>query len=629
MTAIVSSIVHASRRRPLAACFASMFALSAPATAIADTWNVTSCDEGSSGDAMALTGTLRFALTNATSPAVINLTGLTGMAACPSSKISLTTGSLKFNADNVTINGPGSGTLSIDAGGITAGPVYMGNPYGFQRVFSHYGNGILKIQNLGVTKGHSYRGSFAYDAVGGCIFSNGAVQLVGSTVSSCYAKHAAGNAAKGGAIYAKAGVTLTSSTVSGSYALSSGVARGGGIYAGDEITITSLSTVHHNEVTSSAGNALGGGVFGKSDITLSSAGIVNNNTATSTDGKARGGGVYTPFSLGASDTSGVKYNTATSAMGAASGGGAFVGAALYLDHSRLSYNTATSAGSTASGGGAYIGGPFTSKFSTVGENHSNGTGFTIAGGVAVFGNTTIDNSTVSGNTSSGLFGGVDVFSLVSASKTFVMHNSTVSGNTAGNSVGGLYVNSGTTKIYNSTIAYNTDTAGNPGLELSAGFGAMAVTLQSDLLSSNTFGPNSENDLSALSPLSITFNAGPANNFIRATAVTGANGLPGDTKFSFCPMLGQLRDNGGLTKTHALMSRSEAIDNGNAVAVDPDTMLPYVNDQRGSSVDNGTLDYLRVSGPLGGMNPKADIGAHEVQQDDVIFDTGLEGCIALN
>src|SRR5258708_3175366 len=131
MIGILPSAVLVSRRRPLAACFASVFALSAPTAAIADTWVVDSCDEGSSGNALAKTGPLRFGLSNAMTPAVINLTGLTGMAACPSSKISLTTGALKFNTANVTINGPGPGTLTIDAGGITAGPTYMGNPYGY------------------------------------------------------------------------------------------------------------------------------------------------------------------------------------------------------------------------------------------------------------------------------------------------------------------------------------------------------------------------------------------------------------------------------------------------------------------------------------------------------------------
>jgi len=62
MNDLASLVARTCWRRPLAVCFASMFALSMPALAIADTWIVTSCDEGSSGDNNTRTGTLRYAL---------------------------------------------------------------------------------------------------------------------------------------------------------------------------------------------------------------------------------------------------------------------------------------------------------------------------------------------------------------------------------------------------------------------------------------------------------------------------------------------------------------------------------------------------------------------------------------
>jgi hypothetical protein len=37
--------------------------------------------------------------------------------------------------------------------------------------------------------------------------------------------------------------------------------------------------------------------------------------------------------------------------------------------------------------------------------------------------------------------------------------------------------------------------------------------------------------------------------------------------------------------------------------------------------------LPAFGPVGGMNP--DIGAYEVQQNDIVFDAGFDGCIELN
>ena len=85
-------------------------------------------------------------------------------------------------------------------------------------------------------------------------------------------------------------------------------------------------------------------------------------------------------------------------------------------------------------------------------------------------------------------------------------------------------------------------------------------------------------------------------------------LPSGTIRFECPLLGSLRDNGGPTQTLALLSRSPAIDAGS----NPDTQA---NDQRQSP-------FARVSGTL------PDIGAYEVQQDDIVFNSNLEGCPAL-
>jgi len=625
----LSSAVCVSRRRPIAACVASIFALSAPAAAIADSWIVDSCDEDSFPTPGVNHGTLRYALLTATSPAVIDLTGLTGMAACPSSKISLTTGALKFTQPVVTINGPGSSTLSIDASGLTA-EAYSGNAYGNQRVFSHYGNGTLKIQDLAVTGGHSYRGSPGYAALGGCILSNGAVELAFSSVSGCFAKHANGNPAYGGAIHAAGAVTMNGSSVRDNYARSdTGNASGGGVFAGGDITLTSVSTVHDNEAKSVTGNALGGGLFAQGKATLTSVSFVYDNKATCTDtGCASvGGGVYAQSDTNLSGSSEIKYNSATSHKGSAVGGGAFGFGSLTLSGSSLRSNSAISDELNAVGGGAYVNGDFESRFSTIRENEVSGATAAAGGGLYLSSSAFIANSTISGNTSNKEDGGIRAFTFSPALTSFVIRNSTISGNTAGTSVGGLFVNAGTVKFYNSTIAFNTDVAGSPGVMLSAVADPTTVTLQSTLMSNNTFGEN-ENDLAALNQLDLVFNAGSANNLIRATAVTGSTGLPAGTLFTACPLLGPLHNNGGLTQTHTLRSRSPAIDQGNNVVIDPDTLLLLAHDQRGSAVDNGEFDYLRVSGPPGGMNPKADIGAYEVQQNDVIFDTDLEGCIDL-
>jgi len=69
-------------------------------------------------------------------------------------------------------------------------------------------------------------------------------------------------------------------------------------------------------------------------------------------------------------------------------------------------------------------------------------------------------STISNNVSQNGFAGIDVVNGGIVGSTFVLRNSTVSGNIAFGSGGGLYVDSRTTKLYNSTIADSAVAAGN-------------------------------------------------------------------------------------------------------------------------------------------------------------------------
>jgi hypothetical protein len=76
-----------------------------------------------------------------------------------------------------------------------------------------------------------------------------------------------------------------------------------------------------------------------------------------------------------------------------------------------------------------------------------------------------------------------------------------------------------------------------------------------------------------------------------------------------PKLDALADNGGPTKTHALLSDSPAIDAGNNEYVD---LYSLAYDQRGQSrVRDGNLDGLLV----------ADIGAYEVDADEFFASVG--------
>jgi hypothetical protein len=605
MRQITASSILARRRRPLAACVASIFALTAPAAAIADTWTVNSCDgELDSGDTLTKIGTLRFAVKNAASGDTVDLSGLADAQACANSKISLTTGSLSVLQPSLELLGPPDG-IALDSSGI-----FCSGDDCYGRTIEHDGaGGLLYLKHVNVSGGYEKR--IHVDADGGCIFSNGDVKLKYATASACkvYSHYGSG---LGGGIYAKGKVTLNASTVSGNTARGGGTTQGGGIYAiGDAELDFSYTT--GNTATSTGGQASGGGIYTHGKLTISIASVSNNAAAAT--GKAYGGGA---FAVGDATTDGalVSGNSVISIGSITYGGGLFAASPLDLHRSMVTGNKSNgNAGSQSAGvhstNGASI------SYTTISDNTAYGL-IGRVGGVLLTGNlNSINHSTISGNHAA-TYAGVDVFSHGAPASSFLMADSTISGNVATDQVGGLYVDSAMTKFYNSTIAFNSASS-SAGALLSAKNGSMQATLQSTLMSNNSAGAAS-NDLSITTVLgTVTFNGGlsgkAANNLIYATSVSG---LPTDTKKGVCPHLGLLRDNGGLVYTHALMSNSPAIDAGNYVF---DGIAGF--DQRGSAAVNGSMDYVRVSG----MTTKADIGAYEVQQDDVVFNADFEGCPA--
>lgn len=529
MSSVISSAARVAHRRPLAACIASIFALAAPVSAIADTCLVSSCD-GDLNTGGFGAGTLRYCIEHAPDTGgLVDLGGLIGVNACANSKISLTTvgGEIRVLQTSLTISGPGAAALTIDGTGLATGSTGPND----SRIFTHGGSGTLTVQNIGLAGGHVEHDGLSYQARGGCIYSAANVTLANVTVSSCSATTNGAYPAYGGGVFTKGKLTLTSSTLSGNSVTASGAASGGGAYAKGDLTLM-LSTL-----------------------------------------------------------SGNKANGITSSKG----------------------------------GGAQSVGNFFASYSTVSDNHvyanGDGGGLFLAG---IF--NTISASTISGNVSEASFGGVAAFAGGAPTASFEIANSTISNNHAeGGIVGGLFVDAHTTRFYNSTIAFNTATIASfsqgPGVQLSVPGNGMLVTLQNTLMSNNTYNLGaSEDDLSVLiGGNSLTFNGGganlqtPANNLIRKTLVTHAD-LPTDTKFDLCPLLGRLRNNGGLTQTHALLSTSPAIDTGNDFF-----FAPY--DQRGPASVNGTIDYTRHSPAVA----LTDIGAYEVQHDDIAFDTDFEQC----
>jgi CSLREA domain-containing protein len=214
----------------------------------------------------------------------------------------------------------------------------------------------------------------------------------------------------------------------------------------------------------------------------------------------------------------------------------------------------------------------------------------------------IKNSTVSGN-SAGLGGGI----YMGGSDNVVVVNSTISGNSSSEDGGGIYFSAGTGGLYNVTIAQNRANADERGSAIGGGvFNTAGASL------------SFANSIIAGNDVVIPTTGKPIHDPDQCfgTIISLGNNLLSDIDLDHCTVtgpynvasvaLGQLQNNGGPTKTHALPVGSAAIDAGNmGGCVDADG-APIAKDQRG------------VPRPFGSS---CDVGAFEAS--DVIFLNAFE------
>lgn len=215
------------------------------------------------------------------------------------------------------------------------------------------------------------------------------------------------------------------------------------------------------------------------------------------------------------------------------------------------------------------------------------------GGLYNGGTADIINCLIANNTTSSFGGGI-----VNQGTSLTVVNTTVSGNVA-DSGGGLNNNAGTVTLTNVTIADNRGISEGAGLRLTGG----DTILRNSIVARNFQGANSEitdRDISGQVVVDSSF-----NNLIGSIG-SGAGGLAnlnGNRVNVTDLRLGPLADNGGPTKTRALLSGSLALDAGdNAVA----NSVGLTADQRGNgfsrfrdAADSNTIATV-------------DIGAFEAQ-----------------
>jgi len=296
--------------------------------------------------------------------------------------------------------------------------------------------------------------------------------------------------------------------------------------------------------------------------------------AFSGTGHAAGGALYaTVVELTDSTISG---NT-VDAAGFASGGGVFAGT-LEGKYSSISGNFASSDAGLAYGGGAAVFGAFIHHMTLAYNMADYGSALNTRG----YRPTTISDSTISSNT-----GRVGAIRAVSSE------------NPIGSEINAL-------EISNSTIAFNHSTRdaaiGAVYFAKTAADPSSSITLESSIIAGNTAGETST----------------PADLYVKADAdLVGADNLviasnvspPGVITVTGDPLLGPLRDNGGPTLTHALLSGSPAIGAGNTEMISPYSSIYY--DQRGPGFPRSRL----VAGVA-----VTDIGA---VQFDTLFANGFD------
>jgi uncharacterized repeat protein (TIGR01451 family)/CSLREA domain-containing protein len=331
------------------------------------------------------------------------------------------------------------------------------------------------------------------------------------------------------------------------------------------VTITGV-TLQNGKTSNLSGDGYGGAILNGGSLTIVDS-VLKNNTATLYGGAIQNNPNAT---LRLTNTV-VDGNTAGTRGGGISNSEISTGSAgsVTLIDSVVIQNRSN----TGSGGGIYNNGTLTIKNTTIAENQAKINGGGIYNNLNMDG---LEGSTLSGN------GAEQNGGALYNKKTANLTNVTISGNLASVNGGGIFNQpaiGGALQLLNVTLASNTATGTGGGI-----YNAGASSTQNTIFSQNT---SANCVLSSVSNIIVSL-----GNNLDSGASCGLAGS-GDISNSNA-LLGLLANNGGLTKTHALLNGSPAINSGN------NTACPSL-DQRGVTRPQGT---------------QCDIGAYETAQTDL-------------
>jgi hypothetical protein len=530
--------------------------------------------------------------------------------------ILLTQGELRIS-DDLTINGPGANSLTIDASGNDPTPD-IDDGKG-SRVF-HINDGLATSIEA-TFKDLSFTGGDAL-GVGGAIFSRESLVIDSCTVFENTIQSAAftggggigvslrdgahfemsnsvvsNNQAMnlGGGILLMVGANCTvridDSQISGNHVLS-GVAYGGGIAIYDN---RGSVTIADSEILDNSARS-GGGIAVDGNVTIERSAISGNSSLT------YGGGISHGVGPGSGALTLVDSVVANNT--AASGGGIRldqIGSTTHkIVRSKILNNTATGKlpSSSVAGNG---GGILTSQGSLqIVESMIEGNHADIGGGVhmgflrVTSSQFSIENSTIANNTATQVGGGLYLF------RGGIVRQSTISNNSA-NVGAGIYTEFDT-MVFHSTVVENSAHSEGAGIYLHKG----SLLVDHSILAKNT-ATLTGGDIVVAANAIVTVRhsligdngASGLTEAPEGTPDINGNLIGGASHGAIDPRLGPLANHGGPTKTHALLPGSPAINAGNLNAKAGLDDVPLF-DQRGEPFD-------RV------VNGRIDIGAFEFRE----------------
>jgi CSLREA domain-containing protein len=355
--------------------------------------------------------------------------------------------------------------------------------------------------------------------------------------------------------------------------------------AGDEIALTQM-TVTNSVVRQNGAAGLSWGQYIGNSMTVDQSAITNNAMGILLRGKL--GGLLTV------KRSGISFNTAGGIVAGPPGLGG--GQGLEIEDSVIEGNT---------GLGGIAAQSYSHGVSIVRSFITGNSSSQPGGGVYAY-NLGITDSTVANNTTASDGGGI------ATNEWLFALNTSVSGNHANGSGGGIYLNYPPYygAIYNVTIADNTADYNGDGIGSGGGYSAM-MPYDCPECEPNVFNTliAGNHDLSGTAPDCAEIYSGGYNLIGDATGCV-VDGDSSGNLINIDPQLEPLADNGGSTRTHALLANSAAINAGNPAGC-----------RSGYGLGVNQTDQRGVPRPQFG---RCDIGAFEFACGNSLVDPG-ESC----